>query len=615
MARQLCLTVAPRPRETLPSFFARLAAANGTDSENFATDMGFSLKRVVNQDATSLELIRQLSDLSEVDMATLLSWTGEPLGDVRMQFRGETFVSRALRNPTMRGCMDCLSTYAVEPGQPLANIALHGDWLCRGVDVCVVHRQELVPLWTERYPVRRDDIGARLSERLHELTRGRAQSEDTRVTNYDLWIDTRLSEQSDTTWLRVQTVFSAMTLCLAFGEDIRRHQGLDPNDRAAKSAGFERLSQGPDAIRATLRMILQRDDGALAISRVPLKSLFCALDDVYRNAAEFDAFREIIRDELLTFWPVAPGDVFLGKIVENRRFHTTGSASDETGIHKDLLGEILTAEGAFDPARFQQTHPRTFNAETYRDLLREIPHLVFASDMSAALGATDAEFDALCDEGLLRPYIAGPKARKRWRLSDAMTLREALRARASVSSNPTKTQATLLQTKRALGIQIGPMIEAIRQGRLPATLHPDHAGVHAVLVDRADVEALIDTRHPEARLERPEAGVVSASAFGKKIALSEPKYLVALVEAGHTPGTQIIHSVTKRKQWCLTAEQIEAFLARFTTTALIAKRTGVHRRAITSRVKHLNLLPFTDGSQTFDGIYLRADIEKVLETS
>lgn len=406
-----------------------------------------------------------------------------------------------------------------------------------------------------------------------------------------------------------------MTLCLALGEDIRRHQGLGPDDRAAKSAGFERLSQGPDAIRATLRTILRRDDGALAISRVPLKSLFYALDDVYRNATEFDAFREIIRDGLLTFWPVAPGDVFLGKIVENRRFHTTASASEETGIHKELVGQILTAEGAFDPTRFQQTHPRTFDVETYRDLLREIPHLVFASDMSAALGATDAEFDALCDEGLLRPHIAAPKARKCWHLSDATTLREALRARASVSSNPTKTHASLLQTKRAVGIQIGPMIEAIRQDRLPATLHPDREGFHAVLVDRADVEALINTLPPEARLERPEAGVVSASVFGKQIALSEPKYLVALVQAGHTPGSQIIHSVTKRKQWCLTQEQIEAFHARFTTTALIAKRTGVHRRAITSRVKRLNLLPFSDGSQTFKGIYLRAEIKKVFETS
>ncbi len=40
MVSQLPLTVTPLPRETLPSFFARLAAANGTDAISFAMDMG-----------------------------------------------------------------------------------------------------------------------------------------------------------------------------------------------------------------------------------------------------------------------------------------------------------------------------------------------------------------------------------------------------------------------------------------------------------------------------------------------------------------------------------------------------------------------------------------------
>lgn len=38
-------------------------------------------------------------------LGEMLSWTGVQAGNVRMQFRGEIFVSRALRNPVMRGCV------------------------------------------------------------------------------------------------------------------------------------------------------------------------------------------------------------------------------------------------------------------------------------------------------------------------------------------------------------------------------------------------------------------------------------------------------------------------------------------------------------------------------
>jgi len=65
MVYQLPLTVTPFPRETLPSFFARLAAANGTDAISFAMDMGGSLKRVVHQDAEMFKLVGQLAGITD----------------------------------------------------------------------------------------------------------------------------------------------------------------------------------------------------------------------------------------------------------------------------------------------------------------------------------------------------------------------------------------------------------------------------------------------------------------------------------------------------------------------------------------------------------------------
>lgn len=614
MVSELPLKVAPLPRETLPSFFARLAATNGTDATNFAMDMGVSLKRVVHQEAETIRLVCKLAGITEGDMTTLLSWTGEPLGDVRMQYRGEVFVSRALRNPVVRGCLGCLSDQTAENGPQLANISMQGHWLCRGVDVCVTHQQALIPLWTEANPVRRDDIGTQLRDLLPELASRAAAAESVTVSSYDVWLDKRLSEAIDSTWLRTQTTFAGMTMCLALGADILRHQRLTPDDRAAKHAGFNVISQGPESIRATVRNLLRTDKGTLKISRHPLKSLFYTLGDIYRDSPEFDDLRQIIRDELLTFWPVAPGDTFLGLEIKTRRFHTIASAAEETEMRNGLLQEILTAEGAFDPIRFQQTYPRTFDAKLYSDFLAEIPHLVLGSDMMTELGATEAEFEALCQEGVLRPFLKARKVLNRWRRADAIALREALTSHVK-EVDFLRNCSTLLMTKRMLGVRINALIEAIQDGRLTAIRHPDQEGFHAIRVDRAAVEALTETLSPDALVEQPEALVVSASAFGKQIGLAEPKYMVRLVAEGHSPGVEIMNSVTKRKQWSLTPDDIAAFHVRFTTTALVAKRAGVHRRTITSQFQRHGLLPFSVDQKAFKGIYMHSEIRRVIKNN
>lgn len=613
MVSQLPLTVKPLPRETLPSFFARLSAANGTDATNFAMDMGISLKRVVHQDGEAVKLVRQLAGIAEEDVGMLLSWTGEPLGEVRMQYRGEVFVSRALRNPVVRGCLRCLADQAAAPGRPLTNIAMQGNWLCRGVDVCVAHQQMLTPLWTEANPVLRDDTGEHLRDLLPDLASRAAEAESVEVSAYDFWLDGRLSENLDETCLQTQTTFAAMTMCLAFGEDILRHQGLPPNDRAAKAAGFDVVRQGPDAMRSMIRSLLRMDDGRLMISKAPLKSLSYTLNDVYRDSAEFDDFRQIIRDELLTFWPAAPGDMIFGGIAEARRFYTIASAAEETGLQKGLLQEILTAEGAFDENRIRQTRPRTFDAVAYANFLKEIPHLILGTELMIELGATEAEFEALCEEGVLRPYLKAPKVKNRWRRADVSDLREALASRVG-QGQVERNADTLLMAKRALGVRLSALIEAIQDGRLSAFRHEDQEGFHAIRVERTAVEVLIETLPADALVEQPETEVTSASVFGKKIGLVEPKYMVRLVATGNSPGTEIVNSVTKRKQWSLTDDDIAAFHRRFTTTALLAKTTDVHRRTITSQFQRHGLLPFCAGGEVFEGIYLLSDVERLAKT-
>ncbi|MDC0659393.1 TniQ family protein [Leisingera sp. SS27] len=104
----LPLAVKPSERETLPSFFSRMAAINGTDATGFALDLVVSLKRILKQEQEAIDIFSTRSGLVTDQLSTMLLWTGERIGGVRMKFRGEVFVSRAVRNPVIRGCPHCL---------------------------------------------------------------------------------------------------------------------------------------------------------------------------------------------------------------------------------------------------------------------------------------------------------------------------------------------------------------------------------------------------------------------------------------------------------------------------------------------------------------------------
>ncbi|WP_339108732.1 hypothetical protein [Thioclava sp. GXIMD4216] len=54
MLKKLSLTVVPDERETLPSFFCRMAALQGTEAFGFAMDIGINFKRIVDHDPEAI---------------------------------------------------------------------------------------------------------------------------------------------------------------------------------------------------------------------------------------------------------------------------------------------------------------------------------------------------------------------------------------------------------------------------------------------------------------------------------------------------------------------------------------------------------------------------------
>ncbi|WP_177174597.1 TniQ family protein [Loktanella fryxellensis] len=160
----MALRTDPQPRETYYAFVGRLAAVNGVSLQDFLNDFGLPKNGFFALHGDVVDAIAQLADLNQAQVKELVTWTGLPQEGVRMAYRGEQIVSRAIRNPEVRGCPDCLRRDAKGALEPLTAMAMRGHWLLRHCHVCLLHGKMLVPLWSVTRPSVRDDVQAQLAK-------------------------------------------------------------------------------------------------------------------------------------------------------------------------------------------------------------------------------------------------------------------------------------------------------------------------------------------------------------------------------------------------------------------------------------------------------------------
>lgn len=604
----------PRPahRETVFSFLSRCAATWQTATHQFAYDMGTALQSITLQNEETLHLFAERTNISSEDLAELMSWTGEKIGNVRMRFRGEVFVSRALRNPDMRGCPICLrEDIAGTDGLPSAIMVMRGDWLMRDAVLCIRHGHPLVTLWSEGKVGSRYDMGANLEAILPDLQVGAFDHPRQEPSPYDLWLDQRLEDGTDVTALKDHGLFAATTFCRYLGmARLGEDPGLDQERAGAfHAAGFEIAEQGAQAIRAEFDRLAARATGPGQQAKTAFGKLYAALSNLYADDPDFEPFRRILRDCILDHWPYAPGEELLGEPVLVRRKHSISSAAEEIGVGQKLVRQFLIEAGAV-----AQDDPRpdarlVFDAEEHKSLLAEIPTLVGPIAMQDALGATKMELIALEEEGLLAPRTRIPSVKNVWRIADGEALVAKLTARAVTVASDDPSWETLLLARRRTRISLAKMVAAIEDGSLDVGAKEGVAGFHGIVVRTEQLAPLLTIKE---RPDPTEGGKLqSAAAFGRSIGLRDNGAFVAMIEAGHVAAQARLHPGTNRMQYWMDAADIAAFSARFVTPTMLMAETGLHRNTLYRLLDAARVAPFAPGGQGFGAVFLRSDLNKV----
>ncbi|NYS26866.1 TniQ family protein [Rhodobacteraceae bacterium 2376] len=607
---------APAHRETLYSYLSRVAGVWRTDVAGLASDMGAGFKPLLDNEEAAFKAVADWTDLSPEIMDELLSWTGTRAGNVRMQFRGELYVSRALRNPIMRGCPVCLREDADgATGSAHSAMVMRGDWQLREAALCVRHRHPLVPLWQAAAPRDRFDIGARLREIEAEILSGAFERPLRDPSAYDLWLDRRLEDGTDDTWLKEHPVFVVTTLCRLLGQAMLKvsSPGEEYASGRAHAAGFDIVVDGAVEIRAALDRIATDATGALDEPGRAFGPLYTKLNRDYLDEPGFDPFRSILRGCILDNWPIAAGEVVLGEVVPQRRLHSLRTASLEAGIGVRALEPFLIEAGALREGDPRPDSRRLFDAQAQAGLLAEIPTLVGPIAMRNAMGATRMELEALAEAGVLKPRTRVRKVKNPWRLSDGVALVAELSDGAIAVEDEDKDWETLLLAYRRSGVALDDLIRNIRNERLTVGKRARVPGFHGIVVPKSEVDVLAAPRQvtrDEALEEVP--GSMAAADFGRSVGLRDGGVFQAMIEAGHVSAYQIINPRTSRPQHRMSPEDMAAFHRRFVTLTTLAAETGQHRNTLKGAFAARRITPFSPEGRDFGAVYLRVDVVGLL---
>jgi hypothetical protein len=582
-----------------------------TPLAEFAQNMGFSFRRILDGDAEALDNLAHWGGLTATGIEVLQSWSGAPIGDVRMRFRGEVFISRALRNPTLRGCPICLREDAqAHSGGSAEAMAMRGDWQLREVTLCLKHRHVLVPLWTADNRYARYDFAPRFKEIEADVLAGSMDRPVCDPTEYDLWLDRRLEDGEDHTWLTSHGLYPATAFCRLLGMELLRLQANPEQDdiqksRAAQQAGFAVARQGEAAISAAFMALVEAAGGKREEPKAVFGHLHTKLRTDYANDPAFDLFRHLLRECILSVWPVGAGETVLGEVQTERRLHSLYSAARDFGVSEELLEPFLIEAGALTEGDHRYSNRRVFSAKDHGALLAEIPTLVSLHTLKSEIGISRNELARLVSEGLLTPRVRNQAVHLRWSLPQAKDLLAGLMAKAQRISPSDPGWEPLLTASRRCRQPLSAMIDAVRSGKF--TIGAVGDGFSDLRLRKSEVDRLA---HPS---DVPDAEtLITASVFGMSVGIKDKGRFRALIDADHTSATSLRNPKTGMENIFVTAADMAAFHRHFVTMRTLSAETGRAIPELRADLKRAGVAVFSPNGLDFGRLFLREEVVAAL---
>lgn len=612
----LSLTVRPEARESLFSYFARLTAVHEMPTGMFLSDMGTSLKEVVLNVREGAQLAGRLAGLSEQEVDELASWTGCRVGDVRAEFRNEIYVSRALRNPIFRGCPICIRHAArtAPGGDPKRAVWFLGDWMFRGVSLCLKHRHPLVPLWNVIAQYWRYDVAEQLQEILPAIMAGKLDRPRREPSKYDLWLDRRLGGDLGDGWLSDKSTYAICTFSHLLGEDILKWRNDETTVEferqcKAQSIGFDAVASGEEGIRRALEMISRNAVGHTGC----FSNLYSTLNENYATDPNFTPFTDLLHDFIVKNWAIDPSDSIMGRKIEARLLHSVSSAAKEYGLHPRRVDTLLTAAGVFEEGDHRPASRKLFDPNQYAHLMLSGEPLVSGKTIQSEFGFTREQFDSLVEAIILRPAIASQGGRKVWSRSATKAFMDQLSRVAPIVEHEDEEWLPIGLAAFRGGLKVSHIVRYALAGAIGITRVKDSAAFGDFRVALADVRRWADEATELRHKDRKDETLVSLTKAARSFGLPQSTELLKLVKDGLVPvSKRVDHPSGKTEAWMSLKDRLE-FKRKFVTVATAVDEFGLSRNQVIGALNGSGISPILVGPNNAGKIWVRGGVFSVLD--
>ncbi len=591
-------------REPAFSLMSRMAFIGGISALEFGSDIGVSFRKILDGDRESIERLARIAGMAP---EPLLNWTLRRSSRSRRLLRNELFPSKTALSSIVRGCPMCLQEDAIgNASSPHSMMAIRGDWLVPHVMICVAHEQALVPLWQESRVIDRYETVTRFSEIAPKILRDDHTDGIRDTADYDLWMDGRLVNGVDETWLSKFKLNASANFCRLIGSALMKLEGIPLSAIDTDSQwglyqmGFEVAKRGEAAIHEALQelnRLAEPHQGPKAV--FPL--LYDRLSRDYRDDTDYLPFKNILASHLLETWPLGPGDDLLGRHVTERRLHSVRTASLEFGVDTRRLRKLLKAAGIID-GRLPDAWS-VFKSSDADQILARMERLVTAKEFAEGIDLSRSQFDLLIADNILSPALKDAKTKHVWDPRDGRTFLDRLLSGAETLRQGQRGWEPIAKTSKRLKIRPAEIIRSIWGGRIQRVgNNVQFTGYRAVHVFHAEVAMVLGPA---------DATEMSLEIFAKNVGIRQPVFLSRLVMNGHTSATELLNHRTKVRQRYITSQDADAFHAKFVTLRTLSEAQGTSWQKMSRMLQVEKVTPFSPDGQDYGNLYLKSEAESV----
>lgn len=372
--------------------------------------------------------------------------------------------------------------------------------------------------------------------------------------------------------------------------------------KPARELCFECARGGPDALSETMLHLANHADGSQFNPQKVFGRLYRWLANDTANDPRCDPYRDVMREAIFQSWAIPAGETVLGKSLATPLLHSVLTASKEIGRSTKTARQLLENSGIVSPKDDRHDARLTFDANLAQPALMRAKRLVMAREMAKHLGVSSSQFQILVDLNVLRPAVPQTVSKLQWDIADADALLESLNKDAVDIGRDDPDWLPLGVAAGRACVSPKDAIDAVRDGLVQVGRRRDLVGYAAIFARPEDMENL--------REEKPD--LMTLSAFGREVGLHQNGAMTALFDAGYIPATMLFNPTTRRNGLYVSAADIAAFHAKFTSLKLMSSITKMESRVLSRKLRDAGISRFAPDGKDFGPVYVLEDIRGFL---